>query len=47
MTGQVELNEYLDEIRQEVCTRCMERPPGGPPCAPWGNNVESNSTCRS
>jgi len=30
------LNEYLDEIRQQVCTHCVERPPGGPPCAPLG-----------
>src|SRR5579872_633649 len=31
-----EMQEYLDEIRQEVCSRCVERPPGGPPCAPLG-----------
>jgi hypothetical protein len=31
-----ELNEYLDEIRHQVCSRCVERPPGGPPCAPLG-----------
>ena len=36
MSAQTELSEYLDEIRQEVCTRCVERPPGGPPCAPLG-----------
>ena len=28
--------EYLEEIRQEVCSRCVERPPGGPPCLPLG-----------
>jgi hypothetical protein len=28
--------EYLDEIREQVCSRCIERPPGGPPCAPLG-----------
>jgi hypothetical protein len=28
--------EYLAEIRKEVCSRCIERPPGGPPCAPLG-----------
>src|SRR5262249_13675917 len=28
--------EYLDEIREQVCSRCVERPPGGPPCAPLG-----------
>jgi hypothetical protein len=36
MSAQTEINEYLDEIRQEVCSRCVERPPGGPPCAPLG-----------
>ena len=36
MVSQVELTEYLDEIRKEVCSRCVERPPGGPPCAPLG-----------
>jgi hypothetical protein len=28
--------EYLDEIRKQVCPHCVERPPGGPPCAPLG-----------
>lgn len=36
MVTDTELNEYLDEIRKEVCSRCVERPPGGPPCAPLG-----------
>jgi hypothetical protein len=31
-----ELNEYMDEIRRHVCSRCIERVPGGPPCAPLG-----------
>jgi hypothetical protein len=31
-----DLQEYLDEIRQEVCSRCVERPYGGPPCGPLG-----------
>ena len=31
-----ELEEYLNEIRQQVCTHCIDRPPGGPPCAPLG-----------
>jgi hypothetical protein len=31
-----ELEEYLDEIRKEACSRCVERPPGGPPCGPLG-----------
>jgi hypothetical protein len=36
MVTETKLNEYLDEIRKEVCSRCVERPPGGPPCAPLG-----------
>jgi hypothetical protein len=36
MLTDVDLNEYLDEIRQQVCSRCVDRPPGGPPCAPLG-----------
>jgi hypothetical protein len=36
MVAEPELAEYLDEIRREVCSRCVERPPGGPPCAPLG-----------
>jgi hypothetical protein len=31
-----EMDEYLAEIRKQVCSRCIERPPGGPPCAPLG-----------
>jgi len=36
MVAEPELSEYLDEIRREVCSHCIERPPGGPPCAPLG-----------
>lgn len=36
MFPEAELQEYVDEIRQEVCSRCVERPPGGPPCMPLG-----------
>jgi hypothetical protein len=36
MDRKPELAEYLDEIREQVCSRCVERPPGGPPCAPLG-----------
>jgi hypothetical protein len=36
MLTDAELTEYLDEIREQVCRRCVERPPGGPPCAPLG-----------
>lgn len=31
-----DLSEYLEEIRKQVCSRCIDRPPGGPPCAPVG-----------
>jgi hypothetical protein len=30
------LAQYLAEMRATVCSRCIERPPGGPPCAPLG-----------
>jgi hypothetical protein len=36
MIAEAELAEYLDEIRKQVCSRCVERPPGGPPCLPAG-----------
>jgi hypothetical protein len=29
-------DEYLNEVREQVCSRCVERPPGGPPCLPLG-----------
>ncbi len=38
MIAEAELAEYLSEIRKQVCSRCVERPPGGPPCAPLGKN---------
>ena len=30
------LDEYLTELRAQVCSRCIERPEGGPPCSPLG-----------
>jgi hypothetical protein len=36
MLAEAEVQEYLDEIRKEVCSRCVERPAGGPPCGPLG-----------
>jgi hypothetical protein len=36
MMTELEAGEYLDEIRKQVCSVCVERPPGGPPCAPLG-----------
>jgi len=31
-----DFQEYLKEIRAQVCSRCVERPVGGPPCFPLG-----------
>ena len=44
MTSAPEPSEYLAEIREHVCSRCIEKPPGGPPCAPLGKRcgVELN-----
>jgi hypothetical protein len=36
MLSESDLQEYLAEIREQVCSRCVDRPPGGPPCAPLG-----------
>jgi hypothetical protein len=36
MNAEADLQDYLEEIRQDVCDRCVERPEGGPPCAPLG-----------
>src|SRR5262249_45650122 len=36
MLAEAELAEYMEEIRKEVCSVCVERPEGGPPCAPLG-----------
>jgi hypothetical protein len=36
MVAPEELDEYLAEIREQVCRHCIDRPPGGPPCAPHG-----------
>jgi hypothetical protein len=38
MLADAEVQEYLDQIRQDVCSICVERPPGGPPCVPLGKN---------
>lgn len=32
MYSEAEVQEYLTEIRERVCSRCVERVPGGPPC---------------
>ena len=31
-----EYEAYMAEIREQVCTRCIERLPAGPPCFPLG-----------
>jgi hypothetical protein len=36
MITEAEREEYLAEIRRQVCSHCKERPVGGPPCAPLG-----------
>jgi hypothetical protein len=36
MYTQAELDEYMEEIREQVCSHCIDRPPGGPPCATHG-----------
>ena len=36
MPDEAVMVEYLSEIRKEACSRCVERPEGGPPCGPLG-----------
>jgi hypothetical protein len=36
MLAELAVADYLKEIREQVCSRCVERPVGGPPCAPLG-----------
>jgi hypothetical protein len=36
MSTGAELEEYMAEIRSQVCSHCIERPPNAPPCAPVG-----------
>jgi hypothetical protein len=36
MTLDANLDEYLVEVRNQVCSHCIEKPEGGPPCAPLG-----------
>jgi hypothetical protein len=31
-----EYSDYVAELRAEVCSRCIERGPDSPPCAPHG-----------
>jgi hypothetical protein len=36
MSTSSDYDEYLAEIREQVCRRCIERQPNAPPCAPRG-----------
>ena len=36
MLAEADISEYLAEIREQVCSHCVERPEGGPPCTPLG-----------
>jgi hypothetical protein len=36
MSTAAELMEYSDELRNQVCSRCIERQPGNPPCSMHG-----------
>ena len=36
MTVFNEYDEYMLELREQVCSRCIERQTGAPPCAPLG-----------
>jgi hypothetical protein len=36
MVAQIPLAEYVREIRMQVCSHCVERLPGGPPCTELG-----------
>jgi hypothetical protein len=36
MYRQAEMQEYQDAIRKMVCSQCVEKPAGGPPCEPLG-----------
>jgi len=35
-TAPEEFGDYVAELRAHVCSRCIERAPGSPPCAPRG-----------
>ena len=36
MAADENYDDYVTALRAEVCSRCIERQPGGPPCAPRG-----------
>jgi hypothetical protein len=36
MSANIALDEYMAEVRERVCSHCIERPAGAPPCAPQG-----------
>ncbi len=36
MHAPASIDDYMSEIRRTVCSRCIDRPPDGPPCGPVG-----------
>jgi hypothetical protein len=38
MTTETDYDEYLAALRDDVCSRCIERQVDGPPCTPQGKN---------
>ena len=40
MISQDRMNEYVRKLRREVCGRCNQSAPGGPPCTPLGRPCE-------
>jgi hypothetical protein len=36
MSTPEDYSEYVSELRERVCSRCIARQPGSPPCAPRG-----------
>jgi hypothetical protein len=36
LVSATETKEHLAELRAQVCSRCISRRPGGPPCGPLG-----------
>ena len=36
METKTDCSDYLAELRDNVCSHCIEREPGGTPCAPRG-----------
>src|SRR5262249_28608207 len=41
MLAELDLADYLKEIREQVCACCVERPAGAPPLCPLGKAVRN------